>query len=626
MRSRARGVLHRLRTPSLLGALALAACVCAPAAHGEVGWQFAPAGSPPPPPGVAGGNYAVPLGRVGDISFWAPNRGLLITAGDPPAVPAGLYAYNGVDWHQLSTVCGGGEGRIVWAGPDEFWTISDERQFQLNGGGANEYTSVSLCHFLNGQVVGSYAEPFEQPDSYQKMTSGACLSASDCWFGGALGQAPNYGAFHLHWDGTNVSVVYASQDHAIVSMALASESTLLESVKLTEADSFEGEEPESPSLLHQVGGPDASNPFADLFLANSDCTSGFCPPLPDYGTDEEGHPVYPLTLGPFTLNSDYSPAQSNGGTAQLWALATRASELPVHMPSSKGLAHPIVLRDSAGAWSQVVGGKGNGGEDPFQFEGEEEAPDGIAVEPGSPSASAAWVTVEAGDLQAHVDQLTAEGKIAQRDVLGDAQGVGGRGNAGPIACPAADDCWLATDKGWLFHLTGDSEHPLQTDGYPEDTDPNFAGVITYRPPDPSVPQLPPIEPPVDDSLANQQIAPPVIAPPPPTQTSGGVTLAAIENVRSRLVHRYTLELRFQVTVKTRVQFIALRHGKVVARTRLETFPAGRRKLMLALDPRSWPTKINLKDTPLQPLIVSHPKTPSSSPTVAAPVKSNSVET
>jgi hypothetical protein len=572
----------------------------------------------------------VPLGTVGDISFWAPNRGLLITGGDPPTVPAGLYAYNGVDWHQLSTVCGGAEGRIVWAGPDEFWTISDERAFQLNSNGGNEYVDVSLCHFLDGQVVGSYAEPFDQPDSYQKMTSGACFGPNNCWFGGALGQAPNYGAFHLHWDGENVSVVYAPQDHAIASMALANESTLLESVQLNESDSFEGEELERPSLLHQVGGADASNPFADLFLANSGCTSGICPPLPDYGTDEDGRPVYPLTLGPFTLDSDYSPAASNGATAQLWALATRATELPVHMPSSKGLAHTIVLRDSQGTWSQIVGGQGNGGENPFEQGGAEEVPQGIAVEPGSPSASAAWVTVESEDNQAHLDQLTAEGKISQRDVLGDAQGVGGRGTAGPIACPAANDCWLATNKGWLFHLTHDEAEerdPELTDGYPEDADPNFAGVITYRPPDPSVPQLPPIEPPPDDSLANQQIAPPVIPPPPVTQTSGGVTEPAIEDIHSRLVHRYTLELRFKVTVKTRVQFLALRHKKIVARTRLETFAAGPRKLMLTLSPHSWPTKINLKDTPLQALIVSHTPTPSStgSGTVAPPVAANSVE-
>lgn len=606
------------RIPLLLGVLALALCGSPPsadAAGGEVSWQSAPASAPPPPPGVAPASYPVPLGKVGDISFWAPNRGLLITEGDPPTVPAGLYAYNGRSWHELSTVCGGGEGRIVWAGPEEFWTISDQRSFQLGNGG-NDYTNLSLCHFLDGQVVGSYAEPFDQPDSYEEMDAGACLDPENCWFGGALGQAPNYGAFHLHWDGQNVSVVYASQDHAIASMALANENTLLESVQLGEDDNFEGEEPERPSLLHQVDDLNAGSLFTNVFLRNSGCT-GSCPPLPEYGTDEEGRPVDPLTLGPFALSSDYRPAQGNSATAQLWALATRASQLPASIPSSKGLAHTLVLRYSEGAWSQILGGEEPGGDEPFT---DEEAPQGIAVEPGSPSASTAWVTIHSSEGQALVDRLTDEGKIAQRDVLGTAQGVGARGNAGPIACPAANDCWLATDKGWLFHLTEKGAPEL-----PEDTDPNFGGVIAYRPPDPATPQLPPIEPPPDDSLANQQVAPPVISTPPATQTSGGVTLPPIEDVRSRLVHRYTLELSFKVTVKTRVQFLALRHGKTVARTRMETLTAGRRKLLLALNPHHWPTKINLKDTPLQPLIVS--KTPAGNPNaVAPPVSANTVGT
>jgi hypothetical protein len=617
-----------LRVLQLLGALALAACMFTSIAQGAASWRFAPASSPPPPPGVTEGSYSVPLGKVGDIEFWAPNRGLLITAGAPPTVPAGLYAYNGAGWHQLSTACGGGEGHIVWAGPDEFWTISDEREFQLNGGGGNEYVNVSLCHFLNGHIVGSYAEPFNQPDSYQRMSSGACLSPDNCWFGGALGRPPNEGAFHLHWDGENVSVVYAPQDHAIASMALTNAGSLIESVDLNETDSFEGEEPERPSLLHEVGGPNANNPFANLFLANSGCAGGqVCPPLPAYGTDENGRPVYPLTLGPFALNSDYSPALANGASAQTWALATRAAELPANIPSSKGLAHTIVLRDSQGSWSQIVGGQSNGGENPFELEGEEEVPHDIAVEPGNPGTTGAWVTIKSNDDQAHVDLLSAEGKISRREALGDAQGVGGRGNADSIACPAANDCWLATDKGWLFHLTEDPEHPELTDGFPEDADPNFSAVITYRPLDPSVPQLPPIEPPPDDSLANQLTAPPVLPPAPAPPTSSGVTVPAIENIRTHLRHRYTLELRFKVTVRTRLQFLALRHGKHVAHTRLETLAAGQRKLMLTLDPHHWPTKITLKDTPLQPLIVSHTPTPSaSSPTSAPPVSANTVGT
>ena len=101
-------------------------------------WQFAPAEAPPPPPGAEPSPFPTALGDVGDIAFWAPNRGLLITAGNA-FVPAGLYAYDGVSWHQLSNVCGASDGRVAWAGPDEFWTISDQRPGQITANGTNSH-------------------------------------------------------------------------------------------------------------------------------------------------------------------------------------------------------------------------------------------------------------------------------------------------------------------------------------------------------------------------------------------------------------------------------------------------------------------------------------------------------
>ena len=40
--------------------------------------------------------------------------------GQRDTVPAGVWLYNGVRWRELSTVCGATDGRIAWAGPDEF--------------------------------------------------------------------------------------------------------------------------------------------------------------------------------------------------------------------------------------------------------------------------------------------------------------------------------------------------------------------------------------------------------------------------------------------------------------------------------------------------------------------------
>src|SRR6202000_2906368 len=95
----------------------------------------------------------------------------------------------------------------------------------------------------------------------------------------------------------------------------------------------------------------------------------------------------------------------------------------------------------------------------------------VAPEPGK---SAAWMSVElsqrSADLQtsseeAHVAEVAGGGTVTEQ-TLGTNQGVGPRGSAGPIACPAANDCWMATTEGWLFHWT---------DGraLAQDTDPAF---------------------------------------------------------------------------------------------------------------------------------------------------------
>jgi hypothetical protein len=602
----------RRRAIPLLGIL-LATIVAWPgSAHaqaGEASWQFTPASAPPPPAGVAPASYPVPLGRVADIEFWAPNRGLLITRGNTAAdVLPGLYAYNGVGWHQLSTVCGGKEGKIVWAGPDEFWTISDERSFNLAG--SNEFVNLSLCHFLDGQVVGSYAEPANQPDSYQRMSAGACLSSTDCWFGGALGEPPNSGAFHLHWNGQSVTVVYGPQAHAIASMVLAGPGTLFESVQLAPGNNFAGEERDDPSLLHAIELPGSGALFSDVLMEDSACSGQLsCPTLPEYGTDQNGKPVSSITLGPLLMSSEYSLAAPENSAAQLWALAAPSGYPPEN--SSEGVAHPLVLRYSQGSWNQVVGSADPGGDEPFEAD---ETPRHIAVEPGS---SDAWVTVEpkVQDEEAHVDLLNAEGKIIQRDDLGTAQGVGKLGSAGPIACPAPHDCWLATSEGWLFHLTDGTT-------WPEDTDPNFAGVITFRPTDPSVPQLPPDQPPIDDSLANQVLAAP--PPPPPAVEVPRINLPVTANLHEHLVGGDTLELTFKLLAKAHVQALASRGHTIIAKTHNEMLNVGKHTLKLQLNPRKWPNKIELKAKPLKPY--TGPASSGGAGSVPAPISSNSVGT
>ena len=133
----------------------------------------------PRPPGVS---WPVPLGSVSDVEFLEPNRGLLITAGNGEAVEPGVWTYDGQGWHELSNKCGAAEGgRIAWAGPDEFWTVSDGRPGQAGealGTGSEQKVPLAdnaLCHFDDGQIVASYAHPAFQADSYQLMRGAACL-------------------------------------------------------------------------------------------------------------------------------------------------------------------------------------------------------------------------------------------------------------------------------------------------------------------------------------------------------------------------------------------------------------------------------------------------------------------
>jgi hypothetical protein len=631
------------RRAPLLGALlaVLAATAIAPGvAAAAPSWQLA----------TSGARNQVPLGQISAISFWAPNRGLLITDGTgrdgcaeastTVAVPCGLYAYNGIDWHLLSTQCGataseGRSGQIAWAGPDEFWTISDQRPVGQQTTGSNEGDGdVSLCHFLDGKVVGSYALPLTASNHYQAMDAAACLSSTDCWFGGRLAEvgSSNTGAFHLHWDGENLTEVYSPEDHSVSSMALAGEGTLLESVVIDPSlpgDHYGSENPAHPFLLHQIDPPGASIDFHDLFMVDASCGFG-CPPLPNYETAK------PEKFAGLSLGGDYiAPSAADPPVPQLWAVAGQQAA------GSANSVRPIILRYSAGEWwqmpavgaqleAQLNGESTSCMTDPSSCSALTGRITGVAAEPGVP---AAWVALSSKDEEAHIDRLEADpgegvgqdgtGRISVEEVpLGEAQKLGPRGDAGPIACPAANDCWLATSKGWLFHLTDDSQNSERTDGYAEDTDPNFTGVITYRPPDESVLQVPSIEAPAEESTAVESKLPSQTAPQAVTSRT---TRALVTDLSSHIVHRYTLELSFKLTVKARVQLLASRKSRRVAQTAAKTMKAGRHLLELRLDPRRWPNKLNLKATPLEPLPTVEVKGVSGH-TVAPPVGSNSAET
>lgn len=581
-----------------LSALWLPALASAPRAVADAGWGFAPAEVPPPANEGQAAPFGVPVGAVGEISFWASNRGVLVMGGTESAggpVPAGVYAYDGRSWHQLSTVCGSAEGRVVWAGPDEFWTISDQRAGQLVEGSGKqvEAPAVSLCRFANGAVVSSYAVPLEEPESWVHMNGGACYDPDDCWFGGGDGRLPHIGAFHLHWNGSAMTAVYEPEDHAVTSVA-SFEGTIYEAVQLKREDAWLSEsEEEFPAAIHTIA-PEGEEPFSDLAIYSESAKHD----LPIYG---EGKKVQPEALQGFDLVAD---APAGEGAAQLWAAANPSQE----PPSSSQPASLTVMRDAGGAWTQILPLNANGAE-PAALAGQRLAgsaalvgrqsresgtAEAIAPEPGGEDA---WLSLAGGARVAQLALLEADGNIARTETLPiPTEGVGFRGYAGPITCPAAHDCWMATEEGWLFHL---SEDMLE----PRDEDPMFDGadgVINSRPRDGGVASVYPPEFAEDDSLANQQVIKVESEPPKQSavkQAKKRKPRKLVKHVESRLLKHRTLVISFTLTAKAHVQLIARRENAVVAQTPRRSLRPGAHTLSLTLNPARWPTKLQFEAKP-----------------------------
>ncbi len=228
-------------------------------------WRREQPEPPEPEPGVAKPAWQVGLGHVGGIAFYSADRGALITAGNGSTVPAGVWLYNGVRWRELSTQCGASDGRVAWAGPDEFWTVSNGRPGQAPNPQGNEppIEDDTLCRFRaeppgKFQIVGSYATPGFLSDSYQPMDAAACLSANDCWFAGGPLTAPAEGAFQLHWNGREVvREPDLSEGHAVADIvpfeASEGDRALYESLLLRAGDWEEVEGVETPPLRKIVG-------------------------------------------------------------------------------------------------------------------------------------------------------------------------------------------------------------------------------------------------------------------------------------------------------------------------------------------------------------------------------------
>ncbi|HWH94041.1 MAG TPA: hypothetical protein VNT03_09280 [Baekduia sp.] len=525
----------------MLPLAAVVACALSTSpAHAASAWR------PWPAPVPAGGKYETPPGLPGDLSFWAPNRGLM-TVGGNNAVPEGIYSWDGASWHQLAVVCGSAyTARIAWAGPDEFWTIARPSLPRTQSAG------TALCHFKDGEVVGSYSTVVDADDPYQTMFAAACNGPSDCWFGGSFGQdglGRRSGAFHLHWDGATLSTVYGPQGRAVSDLLHTPdgwlESTYLGPTPTDAAAAPALRDPEPVArLLHHIDGTTFSD---DAF--------------------EPAQQTVPAEL--FALDGDGQTAWAGGGGALV-------DGQPQPRP-------PLLARRTTGSpsWQEVdLSGAG--------LPTDQSLVDVAAV----PGTGGVWAALDTpspfGDDagQPRVVHVAADGTATFEALAGDQDPI--KGGATRVACPASDDCWLATARGNLYRWL-----PNGVPSYPVDTDPAFQGTITQRPNE-AAEQAVPDDPPQDDSLLG---APPIeldLA----DDAVGGASCPAVPSLITKVkskVHgrkRLRLYITFHLARKAKVGMTAKRNGKVVARAKPRTLAKGDRRLILAVSRKRWPTKLS----------------------------------
>ncbi|HEY1688146.1 MAG TPA: hypothetical protein VGF95_04705 [Solirubrobacteraceae bacterium] len=539
--------MHAARLPRPIIAAAAAAALVLPAtvapgaaSAGEASWRL----EEPAPP--AGSRFKVPLGTPDDLEFYAPNEGLLSVEGNA-VVSAGLYFWNGHDWHQLSTVCGGsgGASRIAWEGPDAFWVITEPSEPRAGSG-------LGLCHFVDGEVVGSYSTAYQSPEPFRPMDAAACSGPDDCWFAGIGSESPNgdeIGAYHLHWNGLTLAGSYQPQGRGVSALAYF-DGTFYESTFVgtqegdrTDPVTLANPEPNGPILIHKLVG--------ETFL-----DTGFRPY--EEGASSEGAEL-------LSAKAD----QTN-----LWFAGGGAASGPGAPSEGVAKSPPIAVRYDEPFFIQTALDESLfGDEDRF-----------VDISP-IPSTSDAWV---ADQPYAQRGSTTSKAKVAllapgAEDKLYSLPTTGaGRGSAQLVAATGPEEAWMVTSAGWIFHYTDGTV-------LPEDDDAYWSGTITQRPNE-SVAQFVSDTPPPDDS---QLFAP----PPVQTEVEGEATTKTRYVIPALLKHikvardGLTVIVSFHLDRKALVRLIAKRHGRLVAETAKRRLGPGIHRLSLKLTRQRWPTAL-----------------------------------
>ena len=537
---------------ALAGVLCSTLVAAAPAG-GAAGWRLE---QPAPPAGVP---FKVPLGRPGDLQCFSATRCLLAVEGNA-TIPQGLLAYDGVSWRQLSTVCSGPADatRIVWAGPDEFWTITQPSLPRLGGG-------LGLCHFKDGVVIASYSTADESPDPFRPMDAGACAAPGDCWFAGVGAQDPSgqrVGAYHLHWDGTSLTSTYAPQGRGVsdlIAWAGGSAPGFLE----TTFAGVQREDPDTPVTL--------SFPEFQPFLVHELTSDGAFADAPFLPARRAGVPDDGTEL----LGADVAAGNVP------WLVGGGAASGPSAPDGDTVARGPIAVRLADGFYRELP-------LDDALFGAHDRFTDVAAV----PGAGDAWATLQSfaergsSTARARVAHLLPDGSAAIEKLPA---GGAGRGAAARIEFTGPHEGWMVTNGGWLFHYVDPDAPPRAPD-----TDAAFQQLITYRPNE-AVAQAIPDTPPPDDSrlFAPPPPADPQTTPPPRRRVTHVKALMARVS-KPTVDKRLRLHLSFTLRRKAKVALLAKRHGKVVARTQFVLLGRGRHAFVLQLSRSAWPDALRFR--------------------------------
>ncbi len=142
----------------------------------------------------------------------------------------------------------------------------------------------------------------------------------------------------------------------------------------------------------------------------------------------------------------------------------------------------------------------------------------IAAVPGTTTAWAAVERFEEAAQTGAVARVALLGRDGTATVTTVPASGPGRGAAAKIAFTGPNEGWLVTAPGWVFHYTDGTV-------YPRNTDPAFAGTITFRPNE-AAEQFIPDAPPVDDSELFKPPPVEVEQAEPPAQTKRAAGAAA----------------------------------------------------------------------------------------------------